>query len=64
MWAAIKAHWSDIEKKVPTAIGGIAGSVGAFCDAASKKDAEAFFAAHPRKGDERGLRRGAHSSDG
>jgi len=62
-WAAIKAHWSDLEAKVPTALFGVAGTVGAFCDAQSKADVEAFFAAHPAKGAERGLRRGLEAID-
>jgi aminopeptidase N len=62
-WAAIKAHWTDLETKVPTAIGGVAGSVGAFCDPKSKADVEAFFTAHPPKGGERGLRRALEAID-
>jgi len=63
VWAAVKEHWSDIVAKVPTAIGGVAGSAAAFCDPASKKDVEAFFTAHPPKGGERGLRRALESID-
>jgi aminopeptidase N/puromycin-sensitive aminopeptidase len=62
-WAAIKAHWSEIETKVPTAIGGVAGAAGVFCDAASKRDVEAFFTAHPPRGGDRGLRRGLEAID-
>ena len=62
-WAAIKAHWSELEAKVPTAIGGVAGAIGAFCDPRTKADVEAFFAAHPPKGGERGLRRGLEAID-
>jgi aminopeptidase N len=62
-WAAIKARWSEIEAKVPTAIGNVAGSTASFCDAAAKKDVEAFFAAHPPKGGERGLRRALETID-
>jgi len=63
MWAAVKARWSEIESKVPTAIGTVAGSAGAFCDPASKQDVEEFFAAHPPKGGERSLRRALESID-
>jgi aminopeptidase N len=63
MWAAVKAHWSEIEAKVPTAIGGIAGSVGVFCDPKAKSDVEAFFATHSPRGAERGLRRGLEAID-
>ena len=62
-WSAIKAHWAEIEAKVPTALGIVSGSVGAFCDPASKRDVEAFFAEHPAKGAERGLRRGLEAID-
>jgi aminopeptidase N len=62
-WAAIKAHWSELEAKVPTALGGLTGAVGVFCDPKSKADVEAFFAAHPPKGGERGLRRGLEAID-
>jgi P2-related tail formation protein len=41
----------------------VAGSVGGFCDAAARKDVEAFFAAHPPKGGERSLRRAVETID-
>jgi aminopeptidase N len=63
MWAATKAHWSEIETKVPTSIGGVAGATGTFCDRTSRQDVESFFTAHPPKGGERGLRRGLESID-
>jgi aminopeptidase N/puromycin-sensitive aminopeptidase len=48
-WAFLKQHWSDLEGKV-TIFGGDSGlinALGSFCDAASRDDITAFFAAHP-----------------
>ena len=63
MWAAVKEHWTQIETKIPTALGNVAGATSGFCDATSRKDVEAFFTAHPPKGGERGLRRSLESID-
>ena len=44
-WAAVKAHWSDLMRDIPTAVGAFTGTLGVYCDPESKKDIEAFFAA-------------------
>jgi aminopeptidase N len=48
-WAFLKAHWADLENKVTIFGGdsGIASALGTFCDASSRDDVTAFFAAHP-----------------
>src|SRR6267143_3938845 len=43
-WPAVKSHWADLTRDVPTAVGAFTGSVGSFCDAEAKKDIETFFA--------------------
>src|SRR5256885_6524207 len=45
-WTAVKAHWGDLQRDIPTAMGGLAGALGGYCDAAAKKDIETFFATH------------------
>jgi len=48
-WAFLKQHWSELEGKV-TIFGGDSGlinALGSFCDAGSRDDITAFFAAHP-----------------
>jgi aminopeptidase N len=48
-WTFIKAHWAALEPKV-TIFGGdtnLTSALGAFCDAATRDDIKAFFAAHP-----------------
>jgi aminopeptidase N len=48
-WAFVKEHWTELEPKL-TIFGSDANLVGAlrgFCDAASRADITAFFAAHP-----------------
>jgi aminopeptidase N/puromycin-sensitive aminopeptidase len=62
-WSAAKAHWDMLNQKIPTAIGAITGSTGAFCDAASKADVQAFFATHPPGTGERALRRALETID-
>ena len=62
-WSAVKAHWADLEKEIPTAIGAITGSTGAFCDAASKKDIQDFFATHSAGAGSRGLQRSLERID-
>jgi aminopeptidase N len=48
-WAFLKQHWNQLKDKVAIFGGdtGIAGALGSFCDAASRDDITAFFAAHP-----------------
>lgn len=62
-WAAAKSHWELLQQRIPTAIGAITGSAGAFCDPQMKQDVQAFFAAHPAGTGERALRRGLESLD-
>jgi aminopeptidase N len=48
-WAFIKEHWTALEPKV-TIFGSdtnLTHALGAFCDAGSRDDVQAFFAAHP-----------------
>jgi aminopeptidase N len=48
-WAFVKEHWSALEAKV-TIFGGdtnLIRSMGAFCEAGSREEIAAFFAAHP-----------------
>jgi hypothetical protein len=56
--AAVKPHWSniwnDIEKKIPTAMGNVTGSVGAFPDLAAKKGRTGVLRRPPAQGGERG----------
>jgi aminopeptidase N len=50
-WVFIKQHWTDLASRVAI-VGGdttVVGALGAFCDAASRDDIMAFFAAHPLK---------------
>jgi aminopeptidase N/puromycin-sensitive aminopeptidase len=62
-WSAAQSHWEMLNKKIPTAIGSITGSVGVFCDAAKKQEAQAFFATHPAGSGDRALRRGLEQID-
>ena len=62
-WSAVKAHWADLEKEIPTALGAITGSAGAFCDAASKKDIQDFFATHSAGAGSRALQRSLERID-
>jgi aminopeptidase N len=57
-WAFVKAHWAALAPKVAI-FGGdtaVVGALGSFCDAASRDDVKAFFAAHPLPAAARGLR--------
>lgn len=45
-WEAIKTHWDALQKLVPTSLRAFTAPVGIFCDAASKKDVQDFFATH------------------
>ena len=48
-WAFMKEHWKELEPKV-TIFGGdttVVASLSAFCDASTRDDITAFFAAHP-----------------
>ena len=48
-WAFVKAHWTALEPKV-TIFGGdanLTSALGSFCDAGTRDDVKAFFAAHP-----------------
>lgn len=45
-WSAVKSHWADLEREVPTSLGAFTGTLAVFCDPESKKDIEAFFATH------------------
>ena len=62
-WSAAQSHWEMLNKKIPTAIGAITGSVGTFCDPAMKQEVQAFFATHPAGSGERSLRRGLEQID-
>ena len=47
-WEFLKQNWTDLEPKLRIALGdtGLARSLGAFCDARTRDDIRAFFAAH------------------
>jgi aminopeptidase N/puromycin-sensitive aminopeptidase len=62
-WAAIKAHWADLERDVPTALGSFTGALGVFCDPTAKKDIESFFATHNAGAGSRALRRAEENVD-
>jgi len=62
-WSAAKAHWADVEKRIPSALGRISSGAGNFCDAESRKDVEAFLTAHPTRGGQRTLARVLDSID-
>jgi aminopeptidase N/puromycin-sensitive aminopeptidase len=62
-WAALKSHWSDIEKRAPAALGRISGGAAQFCDTASRKEVEAFLTAHPTRGSQRTLARALDTID-
>jgi aminopeptidase N/puromycin-sensitive aminopeptidase len=50
-WAFLKEHWIELEPKITIFGGdvGIARALGSFCDAATRDDVKAFFAAHPMR---------------
>ncbi len=53
-WDFIKAHYAQFSDRVgENGTGFLMSAAGAFCDAGLRKDAEAFFAAHPEPGTER-----------
>ncbi|PYQ48634.1 MAG: hypothetical protein DMF59_15485 [Acidobacteria bacterium] len=62
-WTAVKAHWADLQRDIPTALGQLAGALGGYCDAAAKKDIEDFFATHPAGTATRNLRRALEGID-
>ena len=62
-WTAVKNHWADLQRDVPTALGAFTGSVGSFCDVAAKKDIEDFFATHQAGSGSRNLRRSLEGID-
>jgi aminopeptidase N len=49
-WAALKSHWSDLEKRAPMAVMRITMSMNNFCDPQSRADVDAFYSAHPMRG--------------
>ena len=51
-WTFVTAHWAALEPKVVISLGdaNLTRSLGAFCDARSRDDIKAFFAAHPLPG--------------
>jgi len=48
-WAFVKASWTDLEPKIRIAFGEgrVIRALGTFCDAGTRDDIRAFFAAHP-----------------
>ena len=56
-WAFVKEHWPALEGKVTISGGDVnlVRSLGAFCDATSRDEVSAFFAAHPLPGAARTL---------
>ncbi|MDQ6801073.1 MAG: M1 family metallopeptidase [Acidobacteriota bacterium] len=62
-WTAVKAHWADLQRDIPTAIGALTGSLAGYCSADSKKDIETFFANHQAGSGSRSLRRALEAID-
>jgi aminopeptidase N len=56
-WTAVKAHWADLQRDVPTAMGAFTSGLSGYCDASAKKDIETFFATHQAGTATRSLRR-------
>src|SRR5207253_1814775 len=56
-WAFMKEHWAALEPKVTISGGDVnlVHALGAFCDARSRDEIAAFFAAHPMPGAARAL---------
>ena len=56
-WTFIKEHWAALEPKVMISLGDVnlTRALGAFCDAPTRDDVTAFFAAHPLPGAARTL---------
>ena len=48
-WAFLKQHWTELQPKLSIFLGeaNVTNALGSFCDAASRDDIAAFFAAHP-----------------
>ncbi len=64
-WAFAKAHWTVLEPKLSVFGGssGLAGALGAFCDADTGKDIATFFAAHPQPAAQRTLKQALERID-
>ncbi|HEX9407735.1 MAG TPA: M1 family metallopeptidase [Thermoanaerobaculia bacterium] len=62
-WSAVKNHWADLQRDVPTAMGAFTGSIGSVCDPEVKKDIQAFFAEHPAGTGSRNLQRSLEGID-
>ena len=62
-WTAVKSHWADLQRDVPTAMRAFTGPLGQFCDAATKKDIQDFFATHSAGTGSRNLQRSLESID-
>ena len=62
-WTAVKNHWADLQRDVPTAMGAFTGPLGQFCDAAAKKDIQDFFATHSAGTGSRNLQRSLEGID-
>jgi aminopeptidase N len=65
-WSFVKDHWTEIEPKLTNFGGdtGLVGSLGAFCDRASRDDIAGFFAMHPLPGAARRLNQTLEQIDG
>lgn len=63
-WEAIKTHWADLQRDVPTSIFRIVGQTSNFCDTAAKADVERFFHEHPVPEAKRALSRALQSIEG
>ena len=49
-WSAIKSHWSELQRKIPSGITGVVASTGTFCDAATRADVRSFFTSRRSEG--------------
>ena len=62
-WTAVKAHWADLQRDVPTAMGAFVIGVSGYCDPAARQDIETFFSTHPAGTAARNLRRSLEAID-
>ena len=61
IWMAVTERWPQLQRAIPTALQNITGSLGGFCDPASKAAIEAFFARTPATEGSRNLKRSLES---
>ena len=64
-WTFLKAHWAELLPKLSISLAdvGLVGALSSFCDAGTRDDITAFFAAHPRPTAARRLRQTLETID-